>query len=77
MAFEITAKTEIGRKFERSNSEPDLKRGETFAIFHKSGKLAELILRLYILKFVRAGEIAVAAILRKYPPILSKPFSFF
>jgi hypothetical protein len=48
-----------------------LKRGETFAIFHKSGKLAELILRLYI--FVRAGEIAVAAILRKYPPILSKP----
>jgi hypothetical protein len=48
-----------------------LKRGETFAIFHKSGKLAELILRLNI--FVRAGEIAVAAILRKYPPILSKP----
>jgi hypothetical protein len=43
----------------------------------KSGKLPELILRLYILKFVRAGEIAVAAILRKYPPILSKPFSFF
>jgi hypothetical protein len=67
MAF----KTEIGRKLERSNSKPDLKRGETFAIFHKSGKLAELILRLYI--FVRAGEIAVAAILRKYPPILSKP----
>jgi hypothetical protein len=38
-----------------------LKRGETFAIFHKSGKLAELILRLNI--FVRAGEIAVAATL--------------
>jgi hypothetical protein len=56
---------------EWSKSEPDLKRGETFAIFHKSGELAELILRLYI--FVRAGEIAVAAILRKYPPILSKP----
>jgi hypothetical protein len=47
-----------------------LKRGETFAIFHKSGKLAELILRLYI--FVRAGEIAVADF-KKYPPILSKP----
>jgi hypothetical protein len=46
---------------ERACSEPDLRRGETFANFHMSGKLAELILRLYT--FVRAGEIAVAAIL--------------
>ena len=37
------AKTEIGRKLERSESEPVLNRGVTFAIFHKSGKIAEVI----------------------------------
>ena len=42
------AKTEIGRKFERSEREPSLYKGETLAILHMSGKISQETLKLKI-----------------------------
>ena len=61
--FETTARTDIGRYLDRSNNEPSLCSGETLAVFQRSGKTPEEMLRLKTA--VKDGEIDEAAIFRK------------
>ena len=63
--YETIAKTEIGRKFERSRREPSLNNGVTLATFQASGNTPEELLRLKTV--VSEFEIAEAALLRKQP----------